>query len=314
MALGFFDGVHLGHREIISEAVDYARSRALVPAVLTFDKHPRSLTAGKAPLLITSLEQRLELFASLGIETTVLLEFNEALMQVSAEEYLERYLVNLLNAQYISVGFDHHFGKGRSGTPELLDSWGRKRGVGINIIERVTNGGLTVSSSTIRSLLHAGDMAAVNKLLGRSYSLTGSVVHGDGRGRELGFPTANIAVNPELILPGFGVYIVDAKRHSERSEGSPCDDKGIVTATALPHDDVRLGAGLVNIGCRPTFKSTNEVTVELYLPEQNLDLYGSTIKLEFKAKLRDEFKFEGAEQLIRQIELDLKAFKKYQAG
>ncbi len=287
MALGFFDGVHLGHREIISEAVDYARSHALTPAVLTFDKHPRSLTAGKAPLLITSLEQRLELFASLGVETTVLLEFNEALMQVSAEEYLERYLVKLLNAQYISVGFDHHFGKGRSGTPELLDSWGRKHGVGINIIERVTNGGLTVSSSTIRSLLHAGDMAAVNKLLGRSYSLTGSVVRGDGRGRELGFPTANIAVSPELILPGFGVYIVDAQG---------------------------LGAGLVNIGCRPTFKSTNEVTVELYLPEQNLDLYGSTIKLEFKAKLRDEFKFEGAEQLIRQIELDLEAFKKYQAG
>ena len=183
VALGFFDGVHLGHQCIISEAVDYARSHGLSPAVLSFDKHPRSLTAGGAPPLITDLSQRLELFATLGVETTVVLEFTNDLMNLSADNYLQRYLVDLLDARYVSVGFDHHFGKGRSGNPELLEAWGLKRGIGINVIERVTNGGLTVSSSTIRSLLNAGDIAAVNKLLGRNYSLSGTVVAGDGRGR-----------------------------------------------------------------------------------------------------------------------------------
>ncbi len=302
VALGFFDGVHIGHQRIISAAVSYAAENKLMPVVLTMDKHPRALTAANAPLLITDIEAKLQLFAKLGVKLVVLLEFNDDLMKLSADEYLNRYLESMLHAKYIGIGFDHHFGHKRSGSPELLRNWASWKNIAVDISERIALGELTASSSTIRSLLRSGDISAVNKLLARNHMLSGIVVHGEARGRELGFPTANIKVNPQLILPANGVYVVSAfdSGNSSAAIGDSMTNQGF-----------SLGKGLVNIGSRPTFSELGEITVELYLPDKELDLYGHKLCLAFEARLRDEVKFEGAEQLIRQIELDLQGLRQY---
>ena len=318
VALGFFDGVHLGHQQIIRAAVDYARMHGLKPAVLSLNQHPRALTVGAAPALITDRETKLALLEDLGVELAVLVDFNTELMNTSAEDYMQRYLRDLLDAQYVSVGFDHHFGKQRSGSPDLLRSWGQQRGIAVEVAQRVSLGAITVSSSIIRSLLSAGDIAEVNQLLGRNYSLSGMVVRGDGRGRKLGYPTANIKLNPELIVPAAGVYIVNASSGLLRCARN--DD--LLSLRGASHASLAagsgdeaihcLGLGLVNIGTRPTFKLDANISCELYLPDMDIDLYDQELKLEFHSRLRDERKFAGAEQLIKQIELDLAEFRKHQ--
>ncbi len=284
VALGFFDGVHLGHQHIIKSAIAYATQHSLSSVVVSFDKHPRSLTSPQAPLLITDLDTRLALFENLGVDLTLLLDFNTELMELSPQDYLDRYLWKLLDARYISLGFDHHFGKARSGDSKILSAWAKSKSIETMIAEPVSIAGLRVNSSTIREKISQADISSARQLLGHDYILRGTVIHGEARGRTLGFPTANLELAQGLLLPPLGVYVVKVLS----LEGQP--------------------KALMNIGMRPSFGG-EKLSIEVYIPDFNCDLYGSCLKIALISKLRDEIKFNSPEELVAQITRDLQGLK-----
>ncbi len=281
VALGMFDGVHLGHRAVIEAATNYAKQHGLKTAVITLANHPRQLTQGQAPKLITNLDTRLALFKELGIDYALILEFNEDLMNTSAEEYLQRYLVNILNAKFISTGYDHHFGKNRSGSPTMLEAWAEKRNVQLEIVEPYKLNGQLISSSTIRDLISNGKLDEANKILGYPFMIISQVITGDKRGARLGFPTANLKLPDDMVIPAKGVY----------------------RGTALVDD--KEYQCIMNIGTRPSFTDSNEVIIEAHILNFSADIYGQTITLKLDRKLRDEIKFNSVEELIAQIERDI---------
>ncbi|MBY0356755.1 MAG: bifunctional riboflavin kinase/FAD synthetase [Candidatus Obscuribacterales bacterium] len=281
LALGFFDGVHPGHQAVIKRAVDEAKKLDAIPAMITFKEHPRALTLGKSPPLLTLPEQRLELCAQLGIETALLLSFTEELCRLSPDDYVQHVLLECMGARSLSVGFNHRFGRNRIGTPELLAEIGQVHGYDVHVTQEIMFDGEPVSSSRIRDALKAGDVALCHKLLARPYAVPGVVVRGDGRGRQLGFPTANLQSAEELILPGNGVYC------------------GICTLA-----DGRQIQAVINIGLRPTFGKENLPTTEIHLFDFDEDLYGQKLCLQFIDFIRPEKKFDGIDELKEQITHD----------
>lgn len=285
IALGFFDGVHPGHRVVIGKAVEEARRMGVVPGVVTFKDHPRALTRGAAPLLLTLIEQRLELFAELGVEVTLALSFTEDLCRLSPGQYVETVLVGCMGARSISVGYNHHFGKDREGDPALLKVMGEEFNFVVHVAPMVYIEGVEVSSSRVREAVLGGDMETAQKILSRPYALWGEVKRGDGRGKQLGFPTANLAVREIQLIPGGGVYAGRV-----RIEHGPL----------LP--------AVINVGYRPTFTDHNRgLIVEVHILDFNQDLYGKTVQLEFNKFLRAEQKFDGVEALCQQITADCAA-------
>lgn len=304
VALGFFDGVHPGHQVVIGKAVAEARRLGVKAAVVTFTDHPRALTRGVSPLLLTVIEQRLELFASLGVEATLALSFTEDLCRLSPQEYVENVLVKSMGAKSISVGHNHHFGRDREGDPALLATLGKELDFCVHVAPMVEIDGQEVSSSRVREALSSGQVDVAARLLSRPYAVFGNVVKGAGRGHGLGFPTANIGVHNFQLIPARGVYAGRA-----RLSGGE-----------------RLNA-VINVGYRPTFSRSEgvngkellpaeqgSVCVEVHLLNFDRDLYGSTMQVEFLKFLRDEQKFESIDALKNQIASDCKVAKDILTG
>lgn len=290
VALGFFDGVHLGHVEIIKNAVAYAKEKKVKSVVVTFSNHPHTEITGQAPKLLTTFEEKLDLIKSLGVDAVLALEFNSKVRRMSAQDYFTKILVESLNSRFISIGYDHKFGFNQEGSPEKLKEWGKKLGIEVKINSPVNVNDEPVSSTRIRKDISAGQVKAASKLLGRYYCFSGTVTQGLKRGTELGFPTANLMISSEIVIPAVGVYAGFAKIESETKD--------------LP--------AVINIGYCPTFKDdTNEVKTEVHILDfQKKDLYGKKMKICFVERLRNEEKFNSKEELISQIKEDCKQGEK----
>jgi riboflavin kinase/FMN adenylyltransferase len=280
LALGTFDGVHMGHRKVIGSALERARERGLVATVVTFDPHPLEvLRPDRPPRLLTTIERKIELVSALGLDELVAIPFTEELSRQSAEEFCDQVLVATLGARSVSVGANFHFGHDAAGDAALLRS---RPEFDTDVVELVAQDGESISSSRIRSLVDTGDVAAAARLLGAPYALGGRVVEGDRRGRELGMPTANLDVPRQQLLPAPGIYAATAT--GERIE------------TELP--------AAVSIGVRPTFGG-GALLVEAHVIGFEGDLYGRVLQLEFLERLRAEERFDSAQELVEQMRKDV---------
>jgi riboflavin kinase/FMN adenylyltransferase len=292
IALGFFDGVHPGHQVVIKKAVDEARRLDGRAGVVTFRDHPRGLTRGQAPLLLSVIEERLELFQNLGVEFALVLTFSEELCRLSPRQYVETMLLDCLGAKSISVGHNHHFGRDREGDADMLRSIGSERDFVVHAADMVYVDGLEVSSSRIRDLVIGKNLDLASRLLSRPFSLRGTIVKGDQRGRTLGFPTANVRPAFNQLVPPPGVYA------------------GFAEVVGGTDHEKRLC--VINIGVRPTFKNPElspgalepNFTVEAHLLDFDGDIYDRVLKVEFHKHLRDERKFDGLDALKEQIARD----------
>ncbi len=286
LAIGTFDGVHNGHRTTIERAIGLARERDLTSTVLTFDRHPLSvLNPQHAPQLLTSLDERIRLIAELKPDELLLLPFDAAFAALGVEEFCVEVLAGALMARVVVVGENFRFGAGGAGDVAALRACGIRHGYDTVELRLRTEGGETISSTRIRSLLRAGLIEAVRELLGRPPSVSGHVVHGEGRGMALGVPTANLSVSSHIMRPGRGVYV----------------------ARALA-DGVWYRAA-VNIGLNPTFHGAQEtvpaVNVEAHLLGFAGDLYGREVRLEFLHKVRDERGFHSVSDLVAAMRHDI---------
>ncbi|MEA2426876.1 MAG: riboflavin kinase / adenylyltransferase [Thermoleophilaceae bacterium] len=265
VAIGTFDGVHLGHREVIGGA----------DTVLTFDPHPLEvLRPDKLPRLLTPFPIKRDLIAGLGADELVVIPFDHEFSQKPAEEFIQEVLIDKLGAEQVSVGENFHFGKDQGGNPELLRSHDEFE---TRVAPLVEVDGKPVSSTRIRKLVESGDVGAAGRLLGSPFLFEGEVVEGDKRGRELGMPTANLVPDPKLVTPANGVYAAWAHGHP----------------------------AAVNVGVRPTFDSDRGVLVEAYLLDFSGDLYGQTLRVAFIERLRGEKRFDSAGDLVAQMHRDV---------
>ena len=291
IALGMFDGVHLGHQKVISHAKEYAKEHGLKLGVITLKSHHKELThrnlkTKSAPKLITNLETRLKVFESIGVDFALVIDFDLDFMNTSAEDYLSTYLKEKLNVAFISVGFDHHFGKNRSGNLESLRLWTKENQVELKIQEAFQIVDTIVSSSLIRQLLEHSQIKEVNEYLGYDFRYIAKIIHGEKKGRQLGFPTANLAIDPKVQLPANGVYkgyctIVDSKYQGE------------------------IYNVAINLGHKPTIDSEKALSLEVHIPGFNDDIYGKKLDLRFIEKIRDEKKFDSIDELKLQIKKDI---------
>ena len=289
VTIGTYDGVHLGHRKLISELCKIAHSRDLCSVVLTFEPHPASVVRPEsAPLLLTGLEQKLEQLEKTGVELVQIIEFDEKRAEESAEEFVKEVLVETLNAKVVAVGEDFHFGKNREGNVKLLEQIGKEENFEIHslellgINETLPTSENQISSTAIREALLNGDLEKANMMLGRPYEVRGHVTEGDSRGRELGFPTANIRVPSERLLPLDGVYA----GFYESSDGCKYPSA-------------------ISLGTRPHFYNDGDLLLEVHLIDENLDLYGDFSKITFEKFLRNQKRFENIDSLIKQLEFDV---------
>jgi len=281
VAVGVFDGVHRGHRHVLGVLTGRAAARGLAAAVLTFEPHPLMVVApDRAPVMLTTIDQRLELLADAGVEIVAVLDFDERVRDWSPAGFVAETLGGPLAARLVVVGEDFRFGKDRVGDAGLLRELGVGTGFDTEVVSLVGEG-RPVSSTHIREMIGAGDVAGAAVALSRHHELWGEVIAGDGRGRSIGIPTANLALPAGLAVPKRGVYAVTAGRSAAE----------------------RI-AGVANVGVRPTFGETAE-TVEAHLLDFADDLYGQVLRVRFVARIRDEQKFGSAAELVGQIGRDI---------
>jgi riboflavin kinase/FMN adenylyltransferase len=279
-ALGAFDGIHLAHAKILDTAVERARALGVPAVACTFDPHPAAvLRPERTPAPIGMLEENLARIAERGLDATLVIPFTREFSHMEAETFVDEVLVKTLGVREVVVGFNHTFGSGARGTAVLLRELGTRRGFVTHVLPPLQVNGLTVSSSVIREALREGDVELARSLLGRPYSVTGSVQRGAGRGRTLGFPTANLKPDRPLALAG-GVYAAHARWDGRRAEA------------------------VVNIGYRPTFDET-QYWIEAYLFDFAGDLYDRVLTLDFLCRIRPEMKFPGVEALKTQVRADI---------
>jgi len=265
VAVGEFDGVHLGHREVIAGS----------DTVLTFEPHPLQVVRPEAaPRLLTSFETKTELIAGLGVEELVVIPFDQGFAAQSPQEFIDQVLVGALEATRVSVGENFRFGNRAAGDPQVLGADPRFE---TRVVPLVELDGEIVSSSHIRALVQAGEVELAGRMLGAPFQMRGEVVEGDRRGRTLGFPTANIVPDEKLVCPGHGVYVA-------RADGT---------------------CAAVNVGVRPTFGTGRGVLVEAYLLDREVDLYGQVLRVEFRNRLRGERRFESIDALVEQMHRDV---------
>ncbi len=283
LAIGFFDGVHLGHQQILRQTVTDARQHEAIPLAITFDRHPNTVVApGRVPPLIYSLSQKLRVIGALGAQALWLIHFDKAFSERTAEEFVLGLVRQFASLRSICVGTNFLFGHKRTGNVELLRRLGPELHFAVHGMAAVSLGGKPVSSTRIRERIAAGDLDAASQMLGRAYSLCGKVVTGDRLGQQLGFPTANLDV-AGLVLPPGGVYAVHAEVGGQRHRA------------------------VLNIGHRPTLRQSNPpLRVEAHLLDFQGDLYGQEMEIVFVEKLRDEQKFGSVAELRDQIARDIR--------
>ncbi|MEL7542576.1 MAG: bifunctional riboflavin kinase/FAD synthetase [Pseudomonadota bacterium] len=283
VAIGNFDGVHRGHQAVIAQTSRIAEQHAGAPfGVMCFSPHPRRFFAPAAPLFqLTSDAQKVDLFAAQGLDFTVIVPFDAALAGLEAEAFVADVLVAGLGVSHVVIGYDFHFGRKRGGTPEMMETFGAQHGFGVSIVAPESDGAEIYSSSKVRAHLRAGEVAQAARLLGRPWSVRGTVAHGDGRGTGLGFPTANIAMPDGAdLLPG--IYAVRVRRGDTRVDGA------------------------AYLGTRPTFGGT-DVRLETFLFDFDGSLYGEEIEVMFIAFVRGDKAFADGDALARQMDLDVAA-------
>lgn len=289
IALGFFDGVHLGHAALLRRTVAEAARRGVTPAVFTFDRPPKEVLTGTPCPLINSPEDRKDLVRRLfGIREVLMVPFDHEMMTTPWDDFVTRILVGRYHAVHLVAGHDHHFGHKNQGSPELLMEKCRELGLGCDIIPKVEVGGITVSSTYIRRLVEMGQIERANRFLGHPHVLTGTVRHGRGLGSSRLFPTANLIIPPHVLVPSHGVYV-----------------------TRATLEDGTSYAAVTNVGTRPTVNSGSDITVEACLLDFEGDLYGKTLRVEFFQHLRDEIRFDSLDALKAQIAADADTTRAY---
>ena len=280
IALGFFDGVHLGHEKVILDAVNRSKKIDAISAVVTFSNHPQSVISGRHPKLLTTLDKRIELFEELGAQAVILLKFTEEIAGLPPENYLKSILIESLNPKSISIGYNHHFGAQKKGNGAFLKEFESKYNYKLSVIPPVSIDNHVVNSSSVRKLIKTGDVKTAARLLGRLFTIKNTVIHGEKRGRAIGFPTANLTLPHNFITPHPGVY------------------SGLVT-----YEDKTYRA-VINVGKRPTFGDLAEDLLEVHILDFNQDIYGQQLEVSFIEKLRDEVKFDSVDALKKQIQSD----------
>lgn len=289
IALGFFDGVHLGHAALLRRTVEEAARRGVTPAVFTFDRPPKEVLTGTPCPLINSPEDRKDLVRRLfGIREVLMVPFDHEMMTTPWDDFVTNILVGRYHAVHLVAGHDHHFGHKNQGSPELLMEKCRELGLGCDIIPKVEVGGITVSSTYIRRLVEMGQIERANRFLGHPHVLTGTVRHGRGLGSSRLFPTANLIIPPHVLVPSHGVYV-----------------------TRATLEDGSSYAAVTNVGTRPTVNSGSDITVEACLLDFEGDLYGKTLRVEFFQHLRDEIRFDSLDALKAQIAADADTTRAY---
>jgi riboflavin kinase/FMN adenylyltransferase len=284
VTIGKFDGVHLGHVEILRQLAEISTTRGLKSTVITFDRHPASLLSpDQLPADILSTQDRLALIEQQNIDASLVLAFDTELAGLSPRDFVTTILLGKLNTQVVLVGHDFRFGENAAGDVATLQKLGAELGFDVVLIDDVSPvDGVRVSSSLIRELMASGDVAAAAQLLGRLPRVNGEVVHGEKRGRELGFPTANLSQDATGLVPSDGVYA-----------GWFLDGENRYPAA-------------ISVGTNPTFEGVNKRTVEAFLLDQNLDLYGHQVTIEFAAHIRGMVAYNGIEPLIEQMHDDVR--------
>ena len=286
VTLGVFDGVHLGHQKVIQKTIDLASKENGESIILTFDRHPKSFLLQTQQSCITSLEHRLVLFEQLGVDISIVLEFDKKIAEISAEDFIAKIIHELLGAKVVVLGFNCSFGKDRRGDASMVCNFAEKYGFEVVVCEPAEIEGEITSSTAIRKEIIQGDLRKAKGMLGRRVSVLGTVIKGVGRGSELGFPTANLNLHHE-IKPPSGVYATKAFL------------------------DGREYNAITNIGTCPTFEKDtddNEPLVEVHIIDFNESIYGKDLEVRFLYKLREEIKFENADELKRQLERDKMRF------
>mgnify|MGYP002631595124 CR=1 FL=1 len=288
--IGSFDGIHRGHQSLIERCISEAQSRNLPSVVITFHPHPQQLLrkSDKRPIrLLTGIDERAYLIQKYDpVDILLVLDFDQGFSSMSANQFAENVLEKALGVRHVVVGYDHRFGHNREGDAYWLSQRGELKGYDISVVGPINNENLPVSSTLIRDHIQSDRLDLANAMLGHAYTLMGTIVHGEERGKSLNFPTANI--EPKVknkLIPNHGVYLSRVKTEKFSS------------------------FGMCNIGVRPTFKNGNEVTIEVnlfHIPEGEENLYGKEVFLEFLQKLRDEKKFSSVDDLIKQLENDKK--------
>jgi riboflavin kinase / FMN adenylyltransferase len=282
VTVGTFDGVHRGHWAVLQEIGERARATGRRAVLVTFHPHPlRIVSPERAPALLTTPQEKKEILAESGLDWAVFLRFTLVLSRYSPRRFVEEILVGRLGVEELVIGYDHGFGRGRSGDPEVLRGIGAELGFAVDVVPPVQTGERPVSSSGIRRAVSEGRLEAAAEDLGRPYSLRGVVVRGDGRGKGLGFPTANLRIeSPEKLLPPEGIYAV----------------RGALRRGTFP--------GALHLGPRPTFQGSPP-SIELHLLDFDGELYGEEVRVDFIKRLREVRPFESAEALVRQMREDV---------
>jgi len=283
VSIGVFDGVHRGHQALMRTVVEKAAELNATPVVVTFNRHPLAVIApGSEPPLITTVAQRARVMATVGIGALIVLNFDDHMRHMSPEEFVRAVLVDGLGCVHVVVGTNFRFGHQQAGTIETLTDLGARFGFGVTIYALQMDGSNeVVSSSLIRKHIADGDMEQVAEELDRPYVLEGTVEHGSSRGRDLGFPTANLAVDEHMILPKLGVYAGWMRWRGDRYPA------------------------VVNVGVNPTFGDRDSPIVEAFIVDFDQDLYGETVEIEFTHRLRDELRFTKVDDLVTQMHADV---------
>lgn len=291
LTLGTFDGVHRGHKKILNRLKEISKNENLRTVVLTMDPHPQIVLqkSDKPPIsLLTNINERITEFRNQGIENCVIMTFSYEFSQIPAEEFISDYLSAKLGMSKILIGYDHMFGKNRDGDENLLEKLGKELDFSVERIEAMEDHEVVISSTKIRNAIKSNHIELANEMLGYDYMVQGKVVKGDGKGKGLGFPTANI-LPPNLykLIPANGVYIV--------------------SSTIVG----KIYFGMANIGTRPTFHDQNSSTIEVNFLNLDMDLYGKELFIRFHKFLRNEKKFNGPTELVNQINKDKENTIKY---
>jgi riboflavin kinase / FMN adenylyltransferase len=286
VTVGTFDGVHRGHAHLLARVLEAARERAAPTVLVTFDPHPlRVVRPAVAPQLLTTPAEKVEILAATGLDAVAILRFDRDLAAATPREFVEQWLIRRFGLAHLVVGYDHAFGRNRSGDVDTLRALAEQIGFGIDVVGPVATEAGPLSSTRIRAALAAGEVVAAAEALGRPYLMRGTVVHGDARGRALGFPTANLRLPPEKLVPAPGIYA--GRAHALR----------------------RTFDAVLHIGPRPTFAGAAP-TIEVHLFDFDGDLYGRELRVDLCARLRDIERYDDVPSLVRAMEADARAAKR----